>query len=54
METWTTDPTEAYRGPIFSVLSGTARLDDGTLAKRDVVHHQGSVAVVAIREDYRY
>ena len=51
MESWTADPKEVHRGPVFSVLSGTVRLDDGTTATREVVHHQGSVAVVAIRAD---
>lgn len=49
METWTATPTEVHRGPVFSVLRGTAKLDDGTTVTREVVHHQGSVAVVAIR-----
>jgi ADP-ribose pyrophosphatase len=51
MEIWTAGPTEVHRGPVFSVLSGTVRLDDDTTATREVVHHQGSVAVVAIRAD---
>jgi ADP-ribose pyrophosphatase len=51
MEKWTTNPREVYRGPVFSVLSGTAELDDGTSVTRDVVHHQGSVAIVATRGD---
>jgi len=48
METWVKNPLTVHGGPIFTVLSGTVRLDDGSLEKREVVHHPGSVAVVAI------
>ena len=50
METWI-DQTEIHHGPVFSVWSGTVKLDDGTSAKREVVRHQGSVAVVPVIEN---
>jgi hypothetical protein len=34
METWIENPVEVHRGPIFSVLNGTVRLDDGRTVKR--------------------
>lgn len=49
MEHWL-DRTEKYRGPVFTVCSGRASLDDGTVVTRDVVRHQGSVAVVPVLE----
>lgn len=47
MEQWR-EQTEKYRGEVFSVWSGEADRDDGTVVTRDVVRHQGSVAVVAL------
>lgn len=47
MESWQ-ERTEVFRGPIFTVFTGAARLDDGQLARRDVVAHRGGVGVVPI------
>lgn len=48
METWQ-ERAEVFSGPIFRVVTGTARLDDGQLARRDVVEHRGGVGVVPIQ-----
>jgi ADP-ribose pyrophosphatase len=50
VETWQ-DQSEVYHGPVFSVWDGTVKLDDGTSAKRAVVRHQGSVAIVPVVDD---
>ncbi|PDW02233.1 NUDIX hydrolase [Candidatus Viridilinea mediisalina] len=50
METWI-DQTEVFQGPIFRVLTGNARLDDGQVARRDVVAHRGGVGVVPVLGD---
>jgi ADP-ribose pyrophosphatase len=49
MESWA-ERTEVFSGPIFRVVTGKARLDDGKTARRDVVEHRGGVGVVAIHE----
>lgn len=48
METWR-ESRLAFEGPIFRVRTGTVELDDGRTARRDVVEHNGGVAVVAVR-----
>ncbi|RRR75796.1 MAG: NUDIX hydrolase [Candidatus Viridilinea halotolerans] len=50
METWI-ERNEVFNGPIFRVLTGTARLDDGQVARRDMVAHRGGVGVVPILGD---
>jgi ADP-ribose pyrophosphatase len=50
METWVNRET-MYRGRIFRVDAGTARLDDGLEVKRDVIVHPGAVAVVPVIGD---
>ncbi len=50
METWI-ERSEVFSGPVFSVLTGTARIDDGQLARRDMVAHRGGVGVVPILDD---
>jgi ADP-ribose pyrophosphatase len=47
MESWI-ERREVFSGPIFRVLTGTARLDDGQTARRDMVAHRGGVGVVPI------
>jgi ADP-ribose pyrophosphatase len=49
VETWE-QRDEVFSGPIFRVVTGRARLDDGQVARRDVVEHKGGVGVVAIHE----
>jgi 8-oxo-dGTP pyrophosphatase MutT (NUDIX family) len=39
---------EIYRGHIIRVASGTFRAPDGSTFERDLVHHPGAVAVVAV------
>jgi len=47
METWI-EHKRPFTGNIFSIKSGTARLDDGQTVPRDVVEHNGGAAIVAI------
>jgi len=39
---------ELYRGKIFSVTQDRVRLENGDEARRDIVHHNGGVAVLAL------
>lgn len=50
METWV-ERHEVFNGPIFTVYTGQARLDDGQTARRDMVAHRGGVGVVAIHDE---
>ena len=45
METWENDEV-IYDGRIIRLRTGEVKLDDGTLAPREVVDHPGGVAVV--------
>jgi ADP-ribose pyrophosphatase len=47
MERWA-ERSEVFAGPIFTVVTGKAQLDDGQLARRDVVEHRGGVGVVPV------
>ncbi len=38
----------AYRGPVFSVTVDEVREPSGIRARRDIVHHTGSVVVLAV------
>lgn len=49
-ETWVERETR-YRGRIFSLTVGKARLDDGTLAHREIIEHGGGVGVVPVLDD---
>src|SRR5580692_8662387 len=40
----------AYRGPVFWVTSDDVREPGGVRARRDVIHHSGSVVVLAVDE----
>lgn len=42
-----------YRGPVFSVESGVLSEPGGVRARRDIVRHSGSVAVLPVQEDGR-
>lgn len=44
---------ELYRGKIFSVTQDRVRLEDGKESLRDIVHHHGGVAVLALDEEGR-
>lgn len=37
-----------YRGPVFSVTTDHVREPNGVRARRDVIHHSGSVVVLAV------
>ena len=50
MEKWT-EREEKYKGQIFSLLSGKVQLDNGELVTRDIVHHNGGVAIVPVVDD---
>jgi ADP-ribose pyrophosphatase len=41
---------EAYRGPVFWVTTDHVLEPGGVRARRDVVHHSGSVVVLAVEE----
>lgn len=47
METWIRQE-ERYRGKIVSLWVGEVRLDDGSVAVREVLRHPGGVAVVPV------
>ena len=40
-----------FSGKIFDVTVDTAELEDGSLARRDIIHHPGGVCVVPVTED---
>lgn len=42
-----------YKGPVFSIESGTVREPGGVRARRDIIRHSGSVAVLPVHEDGR-
>lgn len=50
METWV-KKERRFEGRIFAVDVGEARLDDGSLAVREMVAHHGGVAVVPVLGD---
>lgn len=47
MENWI-EKRKIYEGAIFDVSAGPARLDDGTVAHREVVEHGGGVGIVPV------
>lgn len=49
-ETWLNCETK-YKGKIFDLKVGEAKLDDGTLAHREIVIHGGGVGVVPVFAD---
>jgi ADP-ribose pyrophosphatase len=42
-----------YQGPVFSVESGIIDEPGGVRARRDIIRHSGSVAVIPVHEDSR-
>ncbi len=50
MEKWI-EQEEKYIGRIFSLVSGKAQLDNGELVTRDIIHHNGGVAIVPVLDD---
>ncbi|HEY4689146.1 MAG TPA: NUDIX hydrolase [Anaerolineae bacterium] len=50
METWIRKEA-LYRGRIFSLVTGEARLDDGGIVTREVIEHNGGVAIVPLVAD---
>ena len=42
-----------YRGPVFSIESGILREPGGVRARRDIIRHSGSVAVLPVHDDGR-
>ena len=42
-----------YRGPVFSIESGLLREPFGVRARRDIIRHSGSVAVLPVHPDGR-
>jgi len=47
MEKWLNQKV-IHQGPIFSVISGEAVLENGEIVNREVVNHKGSVAIVPV------
>jgi ADP-ribose pyrophosphatase len=43
----------AYRGPVFSVTTDEVEEPGGVRARRDVIHHSGSVVVLAVDDSTR-
>jgi len=50
METWI-DSEYKHRGRVISLRVGNVRLDDESIATREVVEHSGGVAIAPIRGD---
>ena len=50
-EEWIREPETVYSGRVLSVCAGEVRLEDGTVAQREVVRHSGSVAIVPVLDD---
>ena len=42
-----------YRGPVFSIESGIIDEPGGVRARRDIIRHSGSVAVLPVHDDSR-
>jgi ADP-ribose pyrophosphatase len=42
-----------YTGPVFSIESGTLSEPGGVRARRDIIRHSGSVAVLPVHDDGR-
>ena len=42
-----------YKGPVFTIESGLLREPGGVRARRDIIRHSGSVAVLPVRPDGR-
>ena len=42
-----------YKGPVFSIESGVLNEPGGVRARRDIIRHSGSVAVLPVHDDGR-
>ena len=42
-----------YKGPVFSIHSGMVREPGGVRARRDIIRHSGSVAILPVHDDGR-
>jgi ADP-ribose pyrophosphatase len=42
-----------FKGPVFSIESGMLREPGGVRARRDILRHSGSVAVLPVHDDHR-
>ena len=42
-----------YRGPVFSIESGIIDEPGGVRARRDIIRHSGSVAVLPVHDESR-
>lgn len=49
METWI-DSEQKYEGRIVSLRVGNVRLDNGSIARREVVEHSGGAAIVPVKD----
>ena len=47
------DRAVRYAGRVWSVVTDTVRLPDGTVVERDIVDHPGAVGIVALDDDDR-
>ena len=45
--------TTVFKGPVFSIDSGMVNEPGGVRARRDVIRHSGSVAVIPVHDDGR-
>jgi ADP-ribose pyrophosphatase len=50
METWI-ERNRVFEGKVVSMSAGRVRMDDGTIAEREVVEHPGGVAIVPVLGD---
>ncbi|WP_052256351.1 NUDIX domain-containing protein [Salinicoccus sp. YB14-2] len=49
-----TSSTEIFNGKIIKVTHDDVLLPNGSTSKREVVHHNGAVAIIAIHEEHLY
>jgi ADP-ribose pyrophosphatase len=45
---------EIFNGRVIKVTHDKVRLPDGTTSRREIVHHNGAVALIAIHDDHLY
>lgn len=50
MEKWVKKELQ-YKGKIFDLWTGEAKLDNGKIARRDIIEHPGGVGVVPVLDD---
>lgn len=49
-----TNSTEIFNGKIIKVTHDDVLLPNGSTSKREIVHHNGAVAIIAVHEDHLY